>query len=140
MSSVTFAQAKDAHLAWVDGQIHLASSSHRAVADKQTEEEGSDQRDIEADVIPELDALPLNQVGMWCSSSTDVLACFCRETVEMSFNLDLFSYKHVRVYNVCTHAHVQGYTCIQQMLSLQSLTTYKGQRTWDSVRQSPKAV
>ena len=64
MSSVTFAQAKDAHLAWVDGQIHLASSGHRAVADKPTEsEEGStDQGNVEADVIPELDALPLNQV------------------------------------------------------------------------------
>eukprot|EP00731_Ephydatia_muelleri_P028304 Em0019g1177a len=64
MSSVTFAQAKDAHLAWVDGQIHLASSGHRAVADKLTEsEEGStDQGNVETDVIPELDALPLNQV------------------------------------------------------------------------------
>ncbi|KAL5463818.1 hypothetical protein EMCRGX_G032755 [Ephydatia muelleri] len=69
MSSVTFAQAKDAHLAWVDGQIHLASSGHRAVADKLTEsEEGStDQGNVETDVIPELDALPLNQVKGWCS-------------------------------------------------------------------------
>lgn len=65
MSSVTFAQAKDAHLAWVDGQIHLASSVHRAVADKLTESEGStDQKSLEADVIPELDALPLNQVQL----------------------------------------------------------------------------
>ena len=61
MSSVIFSQAKDAELAWVDGQIHFSSATSKGVVGI-----GGNENNIEdhkADLVPVLDGLPQNQVG-----------------------------------------------------------------------------
>ena len=56
MSGVHFSQAKEAELAWVDGQIHLAKTA-------KTPTEG-DKEEHERDAVPLLGTLPQSQVGM----------------------------------------------------------------------------
>lgn len=51
MSGVHFSQAKEAELAWVDGQIHLPKAPVEG-----------DKEEHERDVVPLLDTLPQNQV------------------------------------------------------------------------------
>ena len=58
MSSVSFSQAKDAELTWVDGHIYFCSTTSKEVVgisnnpdEKQT-----------LDMVPVLDALPQNEV------------------------------------------------------------------------------
>ena len=53
MSGVHFSQAKEAELAWVDGQIHIAK----------TPTEGNEE-EHERDAVPLLDTLPQSQVRM----------------------------------------------------------------------------
>ena len=53
MSGVHFSQAKEAELAWVDGQIHITKTP--------TEE---NKEEHERDAVPLLDTLPQSQVRM----------------------------------------------------------------------------
>ena len=58
MSSVFFSQAKDAELAWVDGQIHFSSATSKGVV-------GSKEVPVdkeETDRVPVLEGLPTTQV------------------------------------------------------------------------------
>ena len=59
MSSVSFRLAKDAELAWIDGQIHFSSATSKGIV-------GKDDRKMEeskTDLIPVLDAPSHNQVN-----------------------------------------------------------------------------
>ena len=60
MSSVIFSQAKDAELAWVDGQIHFSSATSKGVVGIGGNENNTDHK---TDLVPVLDGLPQNQVG-----------------------------------------------------------------------------
>ena len=58
MSSVSFRQAKDAELTWIDGEIHFSSATSKGII-------GMDEEKMEestADLIPVLDAPSLDQV------------------------------------------------------------------------------
>ncbi len=57
MSSVSFSQAKDAELAWVDGQVHFSSVTSKGVVGLK-----EDGKDSELDTVPVLDSLPQDQV------------------------------------------------------------------------------
>ena len=59
MSSVSFGQAKDAELAWVDGEIHFSSATSKNVVG-----EGDNDQEKAGDLVPVLDALPSNLVGV----------------------------------------------------------------------------
>ncbi len=59
MSSVFFSQAKDAELAWVDGEIHFSSVTSKGVMGTVEGESGNK----ELDTVPVLDSLPQDQVG-----------------------------------------------------------------------------
>lgn len=59
MSSVTFSQAKDAELAWIDGEIHFSSSTSKSILGQ---EESMDSEDT-SDGVPVLDVLPQTLVG-----------------------------------------------------------------------------
>lgn len=58
MSSVSFSQAKDAELAWVDGEIHFSSVTSKGVVG--LVEGRNDGREL--DTVPVLDSLPQDQV------------------------------------------------------------------------------
>ena len=55
MSSISFSQAKDADLAWVDGQIHFSSSTRRTGGN-----ENEDNKEL--NLVPVLDALAAPEV------------------------------------------------------------------------------
>lgn len=74
MSSVNFSQAKDAELAWVDGEIHFSSATSKNVVG-----EGENDAEKTGDLVPVLDALPSN------------LVCLCMYIV----------YRHLSVTNHC---------------------------------------
>ena len=59
MSSVSFSQARDAELAWVDGIIHFSSATPMGV--KGQVEEGEEESQIQ-NLTPVLDAPPHHQV------------------------------------------------------------------------------
>ncbi len=59
MSSVFFSQAKDAELAWVDGEIHFSSVTSKGVMGTVEGESGNK----ELGTVPVLDSLPQDQVG-----------------------------------------------------------------------------
>ena len=54
MSSVTFSQAKDAELAWIDGEIHFSSSTSKSILGQEESMNGDDS----SDGVPVLDVLP----------------------------------------------------------------------------------
>ena len=60
MSSVSFRQAKDAELAWIDGQIHLSSATSKGVVGM----EGQETEGNKTDLIPVLDSFSLDQVTL----------------------------------------------------------------------------
>jgi len=60
MSSVVFSQAKDAELAWVDGQIHFSSATSKGVVGVDGDRNNAEDR--KTDLVPVLDGLPQNQV------------------------------------------------------------------------------
>ena len=60
MSSVSFRQAKDAELAWIDGQINFSSATSKGIIGM-----GEDKMETnKSDLIPVLDAPSQNQVGL----------------------------------------------------------------------------
>lgn len=59
MSSVSFRQAKDAELAWIDGQIHFSSATSKGIVGLEEQE----MEDNKTDLIPVLDAPSHNQVA-----------------------------------------------------------------------------
>ena len=59
MSSVVFSQAKDAELAWIDGEIHFSSTTSKTILGQ---EEPMDADDL-SDGVPVLDVLPQTLVG-----------------------------------------------------------------------------
>ncbi len=59
MSSISFSQAKEAELAWVDGQIHFSGSIPGKGESKTNGNVGTK----ELNVVPVLDALTLHEVG-----------------------------------------------------------------------------
>ena len=58
MSSVSFRQAKDAELSWIDGQIHFSSATSKGIVGL----EGQEMEESKTDLIPVLDAPSHNQV------------------------------------------------------------------------------
>ena len=64
MSSVTFSQAKDAELAWIDGEIHFSSTTSKSVLGQEESMNGDDT----SDGVPVLDILP--QTLVRCTVST----------------------------------------------------------------------
>lgn len=58
MSSVSFRQARDAELAWIDGQIHFSSATSKGVIGMEEEE----MKESQTDLIPVLDAPSHSQV------------------------------------------------------------------------------
>ena len=71
MSSVAFSQAKDAELAWIDGEIHFSSNTSKSIL-------GQEARDNEetSDGVPVLDVLPqtlvtyiINLLPAWDSNA-----------------------------------------------------------------------
>lgn len=54
MSSVTFSQAKDAELAWIDGEIHFSSTTSKGILGQEESMNGDDS----SDGVPVLDVLP----------------------------------------------------------------------------------
>ena len=63
VSSVHFSRAKEAELAWIDGQIHLRSATSKAVMGEGGGEREGGGESKEKDLVPVLDALPQSQVG-----------------------------------------------------------------------------
>lgn len=61
MNSVSFSQARDSELAWVDGNVHFSSAQPDTTADT-VKKEG-----VQGTTIPVLDALPNHQVLGHCS-------------------------------------------------------------------------
>ena len=59
MSSVFFSQAKDAELAWVDGQIHLSTATSKGVIGSEEAPLGKEEK---IDHVPVLEGLPTTQV------------------------------------------------------------------------------
>ena len=59
MSSVSFRQAKDAELTWIDGQIHFSSATSKGIIGMDDEK----MKESKSDLIPVLDAPSQNQVG-----------------------------------------------------------------------------
>lgn len=57
MNSVSFSQARDSELAWVDGNVHFSSAQPDTTADT-VKKEG-----VQGTTIPVLDALPNHQVS-----------------------------------------------------------------------------
>ncbi len=57
MSSVSFRQAKDAELAWINGQIHFSSATSKGIVGLEGQE-----MEENTDLIPVLDAPSHNQV------------------------------------------------------------------------------
>jgi len=64
MSSVTFSQAKDAELAWIDGEIHFSSTTSKSILGQEETMNGDDT----SDGVPVLDMLP--QTMVTCTVST----------------------------------------------------------------------
>lgn len=74
MSSLQFSRARDAELAWVDGQLHMnASESHMGLAledgELRDEDEGHEKMETDqsgkeepVDTVPVLEQLPTSQV------------------------------------------------------------------------------
>ena len=58
MSSVSFRQAKDAELTWIDGEIHFSSATSKGIIGKEEER----MEESTTDLIPVLDAPSLDQV------------------------------------------------------------------------------
>ena len=58
MSSVSFRQAKDAELAWIDGQIKFSSATSKGIVGV----EGHEMEENKTDLIPVLDAPSHDQV------------------------------------------------------------------------------
>ena len=58
MSSVSFRQAKDAELSWINGQIHFSSATSKGIVGL----EGQEMEESKTDLIPVLDAPSHNQV------------------------------------------------------------------------------
>ena len=58
MSSISFSPAKDAELAWVDGQIHFSAPTARELTQNggKTPSEGEDSKEVNI-IVPILDAL-----------------------------------------------------------------------------------
>lgn len=54
MSSVAFSQAKDAELAWIDGEIHFSSTTSKSILGQEESINGDDT----SDGVPVLDVLP----------------------------------------------------------------------------------
>lgn len=63
MSSVSFRQAKDAELAWIDGQIHFSSATSKGIVGLK----GQEVEENKTDLVPVLDAPSHNQVKYTCS-------------------------------------------------------------------------
>lgn len=59
MSSVVFSQAKDAELAWIDGEIHFSSSTSKSILGQEEPMNG----DESSEGVPVLDVLPQTLVG-----------------------------------------------------------------------------
>ena len=78
MSSVTFSQAKDAELAWIDGEIHFSSATSKGILGQ--EEESMNGGDS-SDGVPVLDILPQMLVSphsINLHQCVDSNAIFCR--------------------------------------------------------------
>jgi len=58
MSSVAFSQAKDAELAWIDGEIHFSSNTSKSILGQ----EAGDNEET-TDGVPVLDVLPQTLVN-----------------------------------------------------------------------------
>lgn len=63
MSSVSFRQAKDAELAWIDGQIHFSSATSKGIVGLK----GQEVEENKTDLVPILDAPSHDQVKYTCS-------------------------------------------------------------------------
>ena len=61
MSSVSFRLAKDAELAWINGQIHFSSATSKGII-------GMNEEESKTGLIPVLDAPSQNQVKLTHSS------------------------------------------------------------------------
>ena len=84
MSSVSFRQAKDAELAWIDGQINFSSATSKGIIGMGEEKMEANQTDL----IPVLDAPSQNQVGL--SNRSKIIEYQYRLALKMlSHNLPL---------------------------------------------------
>ena len=70
MSSVSFRQAKDAELSWIDGQIHFSSATSKGIVGL----EGQEIEESKTDLIPVLDAPSHSQVRATILGSNNFIA------------------------------------------------------------------
>ena len=79
MSSVSFRQAKDAELSWIDGQIHFSSATSKGIVGL----EGQEMEESKTDLIPVLDAPSHSQVRATILGSNNFIA-FLKQKMQKS--------------------------------------------------------